>query len=196
MARLGKYHEIVRLSITLRYVEPKVSRRIDVFANTNLDDLHCCIQAAMGWKDCHLWGFEATRYGQVVEWFADGSNSPFGEPRLDTDITILDVIYFLQGKPEFTYIYDYGDSWTHKIHIGKIQPTHKDRQYPFLVSGRGRCPPENIGGAWGYSDFLAAFDDPSSEYREYYPFYFDGSEIWDPEDAELDRRRVSLAHLR
>ena len=188
--------EIVRLNITLRSVKPKVTRRMDVFANTRLNDLHGYIQAAMGWYDCHLWEFEAKRFGQIAEWIPDSTDSFIGRPRLDSDVTVLDVIDFLQGKPEFTYIYDYGDSWTHKIRIGKIQPAHKDRQYPYLVSGSGCCPPENIGGAWGYAEFLAAFDDPNSEYREYLPDFFDGSRIWDPEDAGLDRRRVDLARLR
>ena len=193
MAQTGNQLEIVRLSITLRDVKPKVTRRIDVLENTHLNDLHRCIQAAMGWHDCHLWGFEARRYERIADWSPDTYS---GHRTLDTVVTILDVIDFLQGKPQFTYVYDYGDSWTHTIRIGKIQPAHKDRQYPYLVSGSGCCPPENIGGSWGYAEFLAAFDDPDSEFREYYPEYFDGTYIWDPEDAKLDRRRVALARLR
>ena len=90
-------------------------------------------------------------------------------------------------------MYDYGDSWSHNIRIGKIQPAREDRSYPYLVSGTGRCPPEDIGGVWGYSDFLEAVENPNLDYREYYPGYFDGTETWDPEDAELDARRLSLA---
>ncbi len=107
----------------------------------------------------------------------------------------MDVISFLRGRPYFTYIYDYGDSWTHRIRVGKTQPPRKDRKYPYLVSGTGRCPLEDIGGAWGYGDFLDAFDDPDSDYREYYPQYFDGSDSWDPNDAELDVRRTALARF-
>ena len=188
MARKRNQRDIVRLSITLQYVEPRVARRMDVPVNTNLEDLHSYIQAAMGWYNCHLWGFDASRYGQRVHWSLD-------EYEEELDGTLLDVIDFLQGKPEFTYLYDYGDSWTHKIRIGKVQPARDDRRYPYLVSGTGRCPLEDIGGAWGYEEFLQAFEDPNSEYREYYPEYFEGDATWDPEDAELDARRSSLSRF-
>ena len=186
MAQKRSQFNIVRLSITLRHVQPRVARRMDVRWNTNLELLHRYIQIAMGWYNCHLWGFEARRYGQRADWSID----EYGE---ELDATLVDVINFLQGKPEFIYIYDYGDSWEHQIRIGKIQPARDDRRYPYLVSGTGRCPLEDIGGAWGYAEFLRAFEDPDSEYRKYYPDYFDGTDTWDPEDAGLDGKRRRLA---
>ncbi len=188
MAWKRNQRDIVRLSITLQYVEPKVARRMDVHAATHLDDLHLYIQAAMGWENDHLWGFDARRYGKRAHW----SPEDWGDV---LDETLLDVIAFLKGKPEFTYVYDYGDHWEHKIRIGRIQPARDDRRYPYLVSGTGRCPLEDIGGVWGHAEFLRAFDDPNSEYREYLPEIYKGNVTWDPEDAELDARRSSLAQF-
>lgn len=189
MARKRNQFDIVRLSISLRYVEPKVARRMDVPLNTHLEDLHTYIQVAMGWGNCHLWGFQATRYGHFADWSHDYDDDS------ELDATLLDVIDFLQGKPEFTYLYDYGDSWEHKIRIGKIQPARDSRRYPYLVSGTGRCPLEDIGGAWGYAEFLRAFKDPSSVYREYYPEYFEGDATWDTDDAGLEAKRSRLARF-
>ena len=194
MTQAGNQLDIIRLSITLQYVMPKVTRRMDVPANTCLNCLHFYIQAAMGWEDDHLWGFKAIRYGQVVSWSAS-FNENFFSPEIENPANILDVIDFLQGKSEFTYVYDYGDCWTHKIHIGKIQPARKDRRYPYLVSGSGRCPPEDIGGAWGYASFLEAFENPNSRYYDDYLDFFDEDESWDPEDAELDERRAAVARF-
>ena len=188
MAKKHNRFNIVRLSITLQHVAPTVARRMDVRSDTSLEDLHLYIQAAMGWEDCHLWGFDARRQGQSAHWSPDD----FDE---EVEVTLLDVIDFLRGKPEFTYIYDYGDSWTHRIRIGRIQPAREDRRYPYLVSGTGRCPLEDIGGAWGYGEFLRAFENPDSEYREYYPEYFEGDMTWDPENADLEARRASLAEF-
>ncbi len=188
MAQRRNQFEIVRLSITLRYVKPRVARRMDVPSNTHLKDLHLYIQAAMGWYNCHLWEFEARRYEQTANWVYDNHDSRI-------DATLLDVIDFLQGKPEFIYLYDFGDSWNHKVRIGKIQPARDDRRYPYLVSATGRCPLEDIGGAWGYEEFLRAFEDPNSEYREYYPEYFEGDATWDPEDADLEARRSRLSRF-
>ena len=81
------------------------------------------------------------------------------------------------------------------LRIGRIQPARDDWHYPYLVSGTGRCPLEDIGGVWGYAEFLRAFDDPNSEYREYFPDWYTGDETWDPEDAELDERRSRLAQF-
>ena len=187
MAERRNRFDIVRLSITLQNVKPRVARRMDVPANTHLDELHLYIQAAMGWDNDHAWGFSARRHGRVAHWSPDDFDS-------ELDATLLDVIGFLDGKADCTYIYDFGDSWRHGIRIGRIQPARDDRSYPYLVSGTGRCPMEDIGGAWGYAEFLQAFDDPDSELRERFPDLFEEGG-WDPEDAELDERRASLARF-
>ena len=140
----------------------------------------------MGWEDQHLWGFQARRHGQAANWSPEEGGAQF-------DAALLDVIAFLKGKPDFIYMYDFGDSWSHKIRVGKIQPVRDDRRYPYLVSGAGRCPPEDIGGVVGYQEFLQAFENPDSDFRQYLPGYFEGQETWDPEDAGLDARRAKLA---
>lgn len=188
MAPKRNQRDIVRLSITLQYVEPRVARRMDVHSDTYLHDLHLYLQAAMGWDNDHVWGFDARRYGQRAHWGPEEFDD-------ELDTTLLDVIAFLKGKREFTYIYDYGDYWEHKIRFGKIQSARGDRRYPYLVSGTGRCPLEDIGGVWGYAEFLQGFEDPNSAYRENYPEIYEGYPTWDPDDAELDTRRSRLAHF-
>ena len=51
--------QIIELKITLEYVEPAVTRTLQVPANIRLDRLHLTIQAAMGWTNSHLYMFEA-----------------------------------------------------------------------------------------------------------------------------------------
>ncbi|MDE0113490.1 MAG: hypothetical protein OXN84_14560 [Albidovulum sp.] len=102
---------------------------------------------------------------------------------------------FLEGKPGFILIYDYGDPWTHRIRIGNAGPPRDDRHYPNLISVGGRCPLGEIGGVLGYEKFLLAFGNPDSEFRDYYPGICDGTETWDPGDAELDERRASPARF-
>ncbi len=90
-------------------------------------------------------------------------------------------------------MYDYGDRWEHRIRIGRIQPARDDRRYPYPVSGTGRCPLEDIGGVWGCREFMRAFEDPSSKYREHFPDFYREGATWDPEDADLDARKSRLA---
>jgi Plasmid pRiA4b ORF-3-like protein len=35
--------------------------------------------------------------------------------------------------------------------------------YPRLLSAKGRCPPEEVGGTWGYAQYLEAMADPKHE---------------------------------
>ena len=189
MARKAKIQSIYRLTITLLYVDPKVVRRLDVPVGMRLDDLHIFIQAAMGWHDCHLWGFHTSRYGERRYWSPDEYGDEVRE-------TIDDVLSSLRGKREFEYLYDYGDNWSHRVRVGKAQRARVDRTYPYLVGGTGKCPLEDIGGVWGYAEFLNAFDDPDSEYREYYPEFFENGEPYDPEDAELEKRINRVERLK
>ena len=32
-----------------------------------------------------------------------------------------------------------------------------------MIEAAGRCPPEDIGGPWGYAELLEAIDDPKHE---------------------------------
>lgn len=35
--------------------------------------------------------------------------------------------------------------------------------YPRLIEASGRCPPEDVGGPWGYGELLEAIADPKHE---------------------------------
>lgn len=65
------------------------------------------------------------------------------------------------------YEYDFGDNWQHLITLEKILPFDKDQFLPVCIKGKRGCPPEDVGGPWGYADFLERWnneDDP--EYQE------------------------------
>lgn len=65
--------------------------------------------------------------------------------------------------------------------------------YPALLDAKGRCPPEDIGGPWGYGDFLEAIEDPCherhEELTEWYPPDFD------PNDTPLEDLKATVATL-
>lgn len=49
--------------------------------------------------------------------------------------------------------------------------------YPRLLEAAGRCPPEDVGGPWGYAEFLEAIRDPNHdrhiEFKEWIAEDFD-----------------------
>jgi hypothetical protein len=61
----------------------------------------------------------------------------------------------------FTYVYDFGDAWTHTVTVAEIRPSGPDNIFTILDGG-GACPPEDIGGAPRYQYLLAALADPAS----------------------------------
>ena len=38
--------------------------------------------------------------------------------------------------------------------------------YPRLIEASGRCPPEDIGGPWGYAELLEAMGDSKHEHHD------------------------------
>ena len=63
-------------------------------------------------------------------------------------------IYTGKNTPRFVYEYDFGDSWQHEIVLEKILEPEPNVAYPRCIEGARACPPEDVGGIWGYADFL------------------------------------------
>jgi hypothetical protein len=61
-----------------------------------------------------------------------------------------------RGHERFLYIYDFGDNWRHDILVEDCRDGEADINYPALVDGARRCPPEDVGGTSGFEVFLEA----------------------------------------
>jgi Plasmid pRiA4b ORF-3-like protein len=150
--------QVFQLKITLAEVSPPVWRRVVLPGGYTLDRVHRAIQLAMGWQDYHLHSFEidGVQYGQP---------DPAGELDLRDELdTRLDAVV---GKDTvFIYTYDFGDWWEHEILVEEISPADPDERYPVCPAGANGCPPEDVGGAYGYANFLAALDDPAHPEHE------------------------------
>ena len=151
---------IARLKVVLDDVEPAVMRRIEVPLSLRLDRLHTVLQTALGWADSHLWEF---RFGEVGFGLPDPGGWGIGDGPLDARKTTLRAALDDSGRKSFTYLYDFGDSWRHSIEVQAIAPPHPGITYPFLIGATGRCPPEDVGGSPGYSNFLEAIADPAHD---------------------------------
>ncbi len=152
----------IKLKINLENMPHSVFRRILVPADINMLQLHFVVQIAMGWEFAHLFQFRDKKFeANIIATIPmEEDDFPFFNRRTEEskadEIQLKD--HFLlanQGKP-FWYWYDFGDDWWHKITFQK--PTKKDREsfsgIPVCVEAFGACPPEDVGGPWGYADFL------------------------------------------
>lgn len=164
------------LRIELDGAEPPVWRRIAVPSNTLLDDVHVLIQRAMGWEDDHLYAFETAdvRVLGPRSWDREYSAE---EERLVSIATEL-------GET-FTYVYDFGDNWTHTVTVEEINEVGELNQ-PRILDGAGACPPEDSGGVGRYCYLLDALADPSHVEHDEAVEWF--GESFDPARYDLPRR--------
>jgi hypothetical protein len=130
---------IARLKITLDHVEPAVVRRLEVPFDIKLSDLHLVIQAVMPWWNYHLYEFRA----RSQRWGLPDPNFDWpGMPRvLPAKGTSLAEFVATTGAKTFTYVYDFGDDWEHKVKIEKTCEPASGAIYPRLIEASGRCPP-------------------------------------------------------
>lgn len=171
--------KIYQLKISLKGAKPPIWRRLLIADSVSLPQLHEAIQIAMGWTNSHLHQFVvgAECYGAPDPDFDD--IEMLDESRIKLS-QIMDA-----EKDAIIYEYDFGDSWEHKITLEKILPFDQKAILPQCVTGKGACPPEDVGGIWGYSEFLEAIADPShpehEDYLEWVGGEFD-SKLCDIED--------------
>lgn len=173
---------ILRLRIELRDIRPKIFRTVDVEAGTTLLDLHYVIQDAFDWDDDHFWQFRIAGVG----YSAPDPLDVIRPESVDLDTVTLEQV-FNSGAKKFLYIYDFGDYWVHDIRFNKPHAPRPGVAYPVLVKGQRRTPPEDIGGRFGYYDFLDAISDVNKEKNlENYPW--EGP--FDPEEMVTKLRRL------
>lgn len=175
---------VYQIKITLTDSGPPIWRGIET-KDCTLDKLHEQIQTAMGWTNSHLHHFELD--GQLYgDPFLMGDNyREFGYK--NSSRTKLSDLAPPSGRGmRLDYEYDFGDSWHHDILLEKVKPAEPGVVYPRCIAGARACPPEDIGGIWGYAEFLEAMANRSherhSEFIEWIGGPFD-PEQFDPEAA-------------
>ncbi len=143
-----------QLRVELKGVKPAVWRRIGVPGNIKLSKLHQILLAVMGWQGGHLheFIFADAMYGQAEEEM---------EPGVE-DESRVSLIKATADSNSFTWVYDYGDYWEHKVKVERIVDLGVPLDTAICITGRNACPPEDVGGVPGYAEFLDAIRDPAN----------------------------------
>jgi hypothetical protein len=163
---MGKNEKIYQVKVTLKEVKPPIWRRLLVPARTDLFNLHKMIQAAMGWTNSHLHMYIINRVRYSIPYEDDWE--PVNDERELTLVAAAPV-----EKKKFLYMYDFGDSWEHEVLVEKILPAEAGAVYPRCTAGKRACPPEDVGGSWGYEMMLEALGDPGHEEHEHWTSWMD-----------------------
>ena len=161
---------IVRdLTVTLIDLPYEVTRQLTVPQAIRLADLHLVLQAAFGWDNSHMFDFSSGTGRKGHRWFKidHGWNSTEFDHEIET-ATLTDVLATLGKLKSFTYAYDMGDNWEHDLRPGTERVAAAGEAVIALHAATGNCPPEDSGGAPGFSYMLTCLDDPTSDEREDY----------------------------
>ena len=179
---------IYQLKITLAHSKPPIWRRVLVPGDVTLEHLHYIIQVAMGWTNYHLHQF-------IVHGIYFGVPNPdyFDYMEMNDERRFrLNQIADKEGS-RFRYEYDFGDGWMHTLLVEKILEPDPSGQVPVCIKGRRACPPEDVGGVWGYGNFLEAIGDPDHPEHEDYVRWIGGA--FDPEAFDLEETNLLLQEL-
>lgn len=176
------------LRIELQNVEPLVWRRLVLDGDATLGKLHHYIQAAMGWTDAHLHEFEV---GDKIYAVPHPDDDPEREI-VDERRARLDRI--AKVGDHFSYLYDFGDGWCHRIVVERVDALDGEQLgYAYVSAGERACPPEDVGGASAYMDFIERISER--------PLDDEGRQLlgWAGEDFDptrFDRQAANAALLR
>ena len=140
------------LRIELVDIQPTIWRLLHIDGRIRLDAFHHVLQAAVGWTDAHLHHFEIRekQYGVPDPEYDDEGRGLIDERKFRLN-QLLDI------GDSAIYLYDFGDSWGHRITVVDIKEIG-DRdpgvRNAWIEAGERACPPEDAGGAGQYQDFL------------------------------------------
>jgi len=183
---------IYRLKVTLKGSKPPIWRRLEVPGNITLAKLHHILQVAMGWTDSHLHSFKIGKiYYQEPDPYSDPEFS-LAEIRNEKKLKLQQIS--LREKMKFLYEYDFGDCWEHEILVEKILPMTEERRRPVCLKGAKACPPEDIGGLWGYYNFLKIMQNPKHPEHEDMMEWMGGQ--FDPDEFDLEEVNKQLKKLK
>lgn len=183
----GRDAAVYRFKITLQDSDPAIWRRIET-KDVALEQLHALIQTAMGWTNSHLHQFEIAGSRYTDPRFMMDDFDDFGA--LDySGLRISDLVAQHGIKLRMSYEYDFGDGWQHELVLETVTESEPKIKYPRCVDGERACPPEDVGGVYGFADYVEAITNPNhSGHDDYLEWYgpFDPAEF----DAAKATRRM------
>lgn len=169
----------------------KVFRRIKVPSNLWLGNLGKIFITAFGWAGYHLSQFtKGDVYYTSRDNIDERESLNFGCSNRHIDemtVTVADVLP--KKGSTISFEYDFGDGWIHNVRVSSVSDEPLWGEDICVTSGKGACPPEDVGGVWGYAQMLdilsGKVDDPEEKasYEEWLGLQ-EGET--DPEEFDLE----------
>ncbi len=163
-----------------------IYRMVEVPALLDFHDLHRVIKESFGWFDYHCHCFDVMH----DDYDSDETEINGPEHSYNTRLYIYDsddrnafdfinaVEYEVAGDRSIRldevfeeedwclYTYDFGDNWEHIITV-KERKTSGGTKYAVMLKRQGERPPEDVGGEYGYNEYLRITSDPDDPEYEH-----------------------------
>lgn len=184
-----KKGSVLQFKVSLQESKPEIWRTFQIEDNVTLYALHNVIQVVMNWTNAHLHMFKINGKSYAMPEYFEEMEEEFLD---EQDVKIADLN--LAEGTSFVYIYDMGDSWSHKVTLEKIGEKGGNKKYPLCLDGKFACPPEDCGGMPGYYEMLKVLKDPKhEEYEDILDWLGDD---FDPDFFDLDDANDFLEEIR
>lgn len=156
----------VKIKSKLDFEKIDISRELIVPLNYTFRELHKVMQKVFQWRNYHLHEFIIIDKNKEIARII-GHEEEFEFERsvktLNDDKVHLDE--YLPKYKNIVYTYDFGDDWKHIICVEDILFDY-DKYHAICVDGNGDSPPEDIGGEYGYYEYLEILQDETREEYE------------------------------
>lgn len=133
-----------QLKIQIKNSKPPIWRRCIVPAGITFSHLSVVLDMVMGWSGYHLSEYEFYHLGlQLREEDMFHDFVPYQNYKLlESSITYINQ--YMEQEDWFTYTYDLGEDWNHRVTIEKVLIDYP-YNYPQVLKYKGNCPPEDGG---------------------------------------------------
>lgn len=163
---VSKVMKAFQLKIAIKNSKPPIWRRVIVPAGITFSQLGILLNEVMGWSGSHLCEFEfyhlELRIIEDAEEYMEVGYGPYDYLEASTTY----IREYLEQNEWFTYTYDLGDDWQHRVTVEKVIEDY-EHDYAQVIKYKGDCPVEDCGGIEGYYECLAIIDDKNNpEYDE------------------------------
>lgn len=158
---------LYRVRVDLAEASPAIWRRLHLWSDLALTDLHEVIQIIFGWKGGHLYRFalggDPFSVGSQVflcPYEEEGEDeSTVGSPAAAT-VRIDETLQ--EPGDELHYVYDFGDYWNMVIRLEEILPHDDGIGNVRVVAGERAAPPEDSGGIRDAEQLARVLPDPEA----------------------------------
>lgn len=180
----------IKIKVSIKDLPHPCERRLLVASDISMQQLHTIIQLSFGWSNSQEFQFNDSKMQSKFKTSQlDGfeTTQDVNPSRDASQVKLSTFILENSNTQYFWYRYDAQDEWWHQISILKLKQKEADRftGIPVCIYANGKCPPEDVGGPWGYTLFIDEIHNTHLEIDAKKWHGLDENEIYDEKQVNL-----------